>query len=67
MYEEQEAIININSTTTTTARIQKGVRRGCLILPALFDLFIEKANKCYEILASSKRNWCQNRKNIYNN
>jgi hypothetical protein len=42
IYEEQEAIININ-TTTVTAKIQKVVKQGCPLSPALFNVFIEKA------------------------
>ncbi|KAF0746843.1 Reverse transcriptase domain-containing protein [Aphis craccivora] len=42
IYEEQEVIININ-TTTVTAKIQKGVRQGYPLSPALFNVFIEKA------------------------
>lgn len=42
IYEEQETIININATTVT-ARIQKGVRQGCPLLSAVFNIFIENA------------------------
>lgn len=40
-YEGLQAIVNINSTTTTT-RIQKGVKQGCLLSLVLLNFYIKK-------------------------
>ncbi|KAL4131689.1 hypothetical protein QTP88_008968 [Uroleucon formosanum] len=53
IYEEQETIININ-TTTVTAKIQKGVRQRCPLSPALFNVFIEKAINVIKLCLKQK-------------
>ncbi|VVC41307.1 Reverse transcriptase domain [Cinara cedri] len=53
IYEEQETIININ-TTTVTAKIQKGVRQGCPLSPAIFNVFIEKAINTIKLCLEQK-------------
>jgi len=53
MYEEQGDIININSTTTT-AKIQKGIRQGYLLLHALFNLYIGKAINIIKLWLNKK-------------
>ncbi|KAL4148630.1 hypothetical protein QTP88_002810 [Uroleucon formosanum] len=53
IYEEQETIININ-TTTVTAKIQKGGRQGCPLSSALFNVFIEKSINVLKLCLEQK-------------
>ena len=41
MYEGQEAIVSTGHGTTDWFQIRKGVRRGCILSPCLFNLHAE--------------------------
>ena len=42
----QEAIIRTGHETTDWFQIGKGVHRGCMLSPCLFNLYVEQSTSC---------------------
>ena len=46
LYAGQEAIIRTGHETTDWFQIGKGVHRGCILSPCLFNLYVEQSTSC---------------------
>ena len=46
LYAGQEAIIRTGHETTDWFQIGKGVHRGCMLSPCLFNLYVEQSTSC---------------------
>ena len=56
LYADQEATVRTGHGTTDWFQIGKGVRRGCILLPCLFNLYAEYIMRK---VAGRSRNWNQ--------